>query len=168
MTWLAERPRGSNEEAFDELYRTYYPRIVRYALRRTSRDEALDVAAETFTVAWVRLQDVPKDPGPWLYTVARNHLLHRGRLADRWTPTILRNGSMVIGDHSETVISVIAALASLTPRDRELLMLVAWDGLSPAECSRILNCTAATFAVRLHRARKRLERAMEPPDGSED
>jgi RNA polymerase sigma-70 factor (ECF subfamily) len=55
---------------------------------------------------------------------------------------------------------VLAALARLGDADRELLTLVAWHGLSPREAARVVGCSAATYFVRLHRARRRLEQAM--------
>ncbi len=155
------------ELRFDELYRSHYVAILRYALRRTTRDEALDIAADTFTVAWQRLDDIPLEPTAWLFVVARNHLLHRSRLNTRRIPTELADDHLVVGDHSETVADVMTALAELSPKDRELLLLVAWDGLAPDQCAAVLGCSKSTFAVRLHRARRRLDRALGPPDGTE-
>ena len=55
---------------------------------------------------------------------------------------------------------IAAALAGLREGDREVLTLLAWDGLTPAQASESLGCSRATFAVRLHRARRRLEREL--------
>jgi RNA polymerase sigma-70 factor (ECF subfamily) len=62
-----------------------------------------------------------------------------------------------LGDRDE----VLAAFASLGERDREVLRLVAWDGLVAAEAADVLGVTRLAFAVRLHRARRRLQRALE-------
>jgi RNA polymerase sigma-70 factor (ECF subfamily) len=73
------------------------------------------------------------------------------------------------GDPGESVGDaelVRAALARLSERDRETLMLVAWHGLSPSRAARAAGCTRAAFAVRLHRARARLAAqlaSVEPP-----
>jgi RNA polymerase sigma-70 factor (ECF subfamily) len=61
--------------------------------------------------------------------------------------------------HPEDVVgtaSLIQAFNALDERDREALALVAWDGLAPREAAIVAGCSAATFSVRLHRARKRL------------
>ncbi len=58
--------------------------------------------------------------------------------------------------------AVLAALARLSDEDRELLTLVAWQGLKPAEAARVVGCSTATYFVRLHRARKRLADALTP------
>jgi RNA polymerase sigma-70 factor (ECF subfamily) len=56
---------------------------------------------------------------------------------------------------------VLAAFAALRERDREVLRLVAWDGLTPAEAASVLDVTRLAFSVRLHRARRRLQHALE-------
>jgi len=55
----------------------------------------------------------------------------------------------------------MTALAGLRERDREVLLLVAWEGLEPARAAAALECSRAAFAVRLHRARRRLAAALE-------
>ena len=52
------------------------------------------------------------------------------------------------------------ALATLAERDREALLLISWDGLSPGQAAAVLGCSRPTFAMRLHRARKRLSAAL--------
>jgi RNA polymerase sigma-70 factor (ECF subfamily) len=60
-------------------------------------------------------------------------------------------------------MGVLRALAELPEDDREVLVLVAWQGLSPKDAARVVGCSSAAFRVRLHRARKRLGQAMESP-----
>jgi RNA polymerase sigma-70 factor (ECF subfamily) len=52
----------------------------------------------------------------------------------------------------------------LSERDREILLLVAWDGLEPARAARALGARPGAFAVRLHRARRRLAKLLADPD----
>jgi RNA polymerase sigma-70 factor, ECF subfamily len=59
--------------------------------------------------------------------------------------------SAATGDHQ-----ILEALAALRESDREALLLCAWEGLSTKEAAAVVGCSAATFAVRLHRARGRL------------
>jgi hypothetical protein len=70
-----------------------------------------------------------------------------------------------VADAVSERLSVLTALAALPEADRELLTLVAWHGLKPNEAARVVGCSTATYFVRLHRARRRLERAMaDPPE----
>jgi DNA-directed RNA polymerase specialized sigma24 family protein len=68
---------------FDEIYQAHGRAILGYALRRTSIDAAQDIAAETFLVAWRRIDEVPKEPLPWLLGVARRILANQRRSATR-------------------------------------------------------------------------------------
>jgi RNA polymerase sigma-70 factor (ECF subfamily) len=150
-------------ERFEGLFRENYAAVRGYALRRARREEAQDVVAETFAVAWRRLDDVPVDALPWLYGVARRVLANQRRSADRSAALEQRlatapptSGS---GDPGESVGDaeiLSAAFARLSDSDREALMLVAWHGLYGARAARAAGCTRAAFAVRLHRARARL------------
>jgi len=70
-----------------------------------------------------------------------------------------------VADEVAERTAVLAALAALPAADMELLTLVAWHGLKPAEAARVVGCSTAAYFVRLHRARRRLERAMaDPPE----
>ena len=140
--------------------------LLAYALRRVARPEdAADVVAETFLVAWRRLDDVP--PGeqarPWLYGVARRQLanqrrgqLRRSQLADRLRDELPAAVAAVAGGEDDRVLAVRAALARLDEADRELLALNGWERLSPGEIAVVLELPAVTLRSRLHRARKRL------------
>jgi RNA polymerase sigma-70 factor, ECF subfamily len=129
--------------------------------RRTVPDEAEDVVAETFLVAWRRVDDVPVEPLPWLLGVARKILANRRRATGRrleFQDTLARTSSSGPdpADEVQTKLDVLAAIGRLPVAEREALTLSAWDGLTAAEASTVLGCTRATFAVRLHRARRRL------------
>jgi RNA polymerase sigma-70 factor (ECF subfamily) len=156
---------------FDSLFTEHQRRVLAYAMRRArSLEDAEDVAAETFTIAWRKLDAIPRDePLPWLYAVARrvlaNHrrgLGRRERLAallrvdDVVTP--VRAGEDVDGP-------VFAALASLSAADQELLRLVAWEELGNQGIATVLGITANAVAIRLHRVRARFAAALaEKPD----
>jgi RNA polymerase sigma-70 factor (ECF subfamily) len=156
-------------ERFTALYDTYHPRVHAYAVSRTGRQLAEEVTSETFCVAWRRFGDLPDPPLPWLLGIARNVLRESFRAQARrdsieaelrvWTSDTELTG----GDAGETVVeraTVLQALARLSDDDRELLTLVAWHGLSPKEAAKAIGCSTATYFVRLHRARKRLERTL--------
>ena len=144
-----------------------------YALRRTDPEEARDVVAETFTVVWRRLEDVPggDDALPWLLATARRQLANRRRsaatrdryaAASRAADTGSRDPADEVTDRSE----LAAAFDRLSPDDRETLALIAWDGLRPRDAAVVQGCSAATFAVRAHRARGRLAALLETGDVS--
>jgi RNA polymerase sigma-70 factor, ECF subfamily len=170
-----DRLEPARNERFESLFREHYAAVRGYALRRAPPDMAPDVVAETFLVAWRRLDDVPADPLPWLYGVAWRVLANARRSADRGLALERRLAAAAVpaglGDPGERLGEaeiVRAALARLSERDRETLMLVAWEELSPARAARAAGCTRAAFAVRLHRARGRLAAqlaSLEPPAG---
>lgn len=151
---------------FEELFRRHHAALVGYVRRRAPRDVVDDVVAETFLVAWRRLERVPQDELPWLFGVARNVLAthRRGasrREALRWRLLRARSerGRVEAADGVDR--RVAEALAKLGPKDREALTLVAWEGLEPHEAAVVLGEAPGTFRVRLHRARCRLRRLLE-------
>ena len=143
-----------------------------YALRRAaSRDDALDAVAETYTVAWRRRADSPADPDevrPWLFGIARRCLAD----IDRSTARATRLGAKLAEAFIEGVVPdpasrtdsdqepVRQAMAGLSDSDRELVALIAWEGLTPAQAAVALDLTPAATRVRLHRARTRLKHAL--------
>jgi RNA polymerase sigma factor (sigma-70 family) len=148
---------------FERLYGEFAPDVQAYVLRRVGPESVGDVVADVFLVAWRRLDDLPSSPRPWLLGVARKTVANHLRSARRRTALVDRlrvtaSGSAVDAARAEPVW---AALASLGERDREALMLVAWDGLSREEAAAVLGCSSGTFRVRFHRARAKLGRALD-------
>lgn len=133
--------------------------VLAYALRRTSRDDAADVVAETFLVAWRRLDDVDERTAlPWLYAVARRVLLSQQR-ATRRQQAIVQRVAAGLPEAPDMPLGsprVLEALAALSEAEREVLMLAAWEELSSGEAARVLGCSATAYRIRLHRARRRL------------
>jgi RNA polymerase sigma factor (sigma-70 family) len=162
---------GDDAEAFTTIYRRYHTRVLGYALVHSRRDVAEDIAHETFLTAWRKLEEIPSDdPLPWLLGVARNHRLkqlaagHRReaiaerieRLSDERDTAAWDTGDLVVERAAG-----LAAFASLPETDAEVLILSAWYGLSAARAATVLRCTKALYYVRLHRARRRLARALQ-------
>jgi RNA polymerase sigma-70 factor (ECF subfamily) len=134
------------------------------------------VAAETFLIAWRRLDDVPPHEAalPWLLVTARRVLANRRRTAGRATaiePLLEADVSGATGLDPADAVAERAALAAASRRldetDRETLALIAWDGLAPREAAVVAGCSAATFAVRAHRAKRRLASLLAAEDPSE-
>ena len=148
---------SDDEARFSAIFRNLGA-VTAYAQRRGSRDsEAL--AAEVMTIAWRRLDRVPRDdPAPWLYATARNLLL-----AERRRTTAVGELPDLAMPASEPVSldpAIDRALRALSPNDREALLLVAWEDLTPAQAARALGMNATAFRVRLLRARRRLQAAL--------
>jgi len=157
----------SENARFAELWRDNYPPVLAYLARRAP-DQARDLAADVFTVAWRRLSDVPEDPLPWLIGVARKVLANDRRAARRRSALRLRlatERAPLADDPAARFDSpdLQQAWRSLSARDRELLALLAWEGLTPAQAALVLGCSEGALAVRLHRARARLARALADP-----
>jgi RNA polymerase sigma-70 factor (ECF subfamily) len=153
MTHVLER--AAAEERFRPVF-CHLAAITAYARRRGSAD-ADAIAAETMTIAWRRLADVPRDdPLPWLYATARNLVLAERRGSPRSTVLDRFDAAAPTADLHELDPELELALHRLSPTDREALLLVAWEDLTPAQAARALGVNATAFRVRLLRARRRL------------
>lgn len=152
------------EARFRRVCEAHTAAVLAYALRRTSRDDAADVVAETFLVAWRRLDDVDERTVlPWLYAVARNVLLSQQRATRRQQAIAERVAAALpeAGEMPSRSPRVLDALAALSEGEREVLMLAAWEELSSSEAARVLGCSATAYRIRLHRARKRLRERLD-------
>ena len=149
------------EQRFRKAYDEHVRAVAAFALRRTpTAADAEDIVSETFLVAWRRFGEAPADLRPWLFGVARHVLRHhyratqrRDALSDRLAGALARLGP----EPSVDAGWLAEALPKLSETDRDVLTLTAWEGLSHAEAAQVLGCSATAVAVRLHRARGRLE-----------
>jgi RNA polymerase sigma factor (sigma-70 family) len=172
MTGRTGTPRfvRSNEElAFAELYNRYYRSIQDYCRRRVAGDLVDDVVAETFLTAWRRLDDVPAGDAAlvWLYRVAYRLVGHQWRSTARRLRLEARL-RFVVHHHTfpadESVIDgaehrlALDAAACLGTTDSEVLRLAAWEQLSIADISAVLEITPNATKQRLHRAKQNLAR----------
>jgi RNA polymerase sigma factor (sigma-70 family) len=151
---------------FEELFRANSRPILAYALRRVAQPEdAADVLSEVMLIAWRRLDDVPpgREARLWLFGVAQRVLANqsrsdhrRSRLGERLRQTVSETFARDHAEAHESRDAVRAAVWRLPEADRELLLLVSWEGLEPSEAAQVLAITASTARTRLHRARARL------------
>jgi len=157
---------GPDPEAWlAALWDEHSGRVQAYLLRRSDPDTAQDLLSETFLVAWRRIAEVPDAALPWLLVVARN-LAANAERAERRRHALAtalvrleRAAPALPGAPEELVVerdTLLRALAGLAEAERESLLLVAWDGLSPAQAAEVAGCSRATLHVRLHRARRRM------------
>ncbi|WP_167735944.1 sigma-70 family RNA polymerase sigma factor [Nocardioides sp. 503] len=161
---------SDREARLAAVYDECAPRVHAYAVRHCGPDEADDVLAETFAVAWRRLDDVPDPAIGWLIVTARHVIAGRRRTARRREeldrhyaeqPEIARLASEPGAD--EVVVrraTVLQALDTLSEREREALLLTAWDGLGHADAAAVARCSTRAFRARLMRARARLTAAL--------
>ncbi|MGI5486279.1 RNA polymerase sigma factor [Microtetraspora malaysiensis] len=154
---------------FEAVYRRTYEQILGYAVRRcSSPEDAADVVAETYVIAWRRITELPDGEAGklWLYGVARrvlaNHRRSERRRLTRHTELTdeIEHLYAAPSHHSEQY-GVDEAMAMLSDSDRELLALALWEGLDPGEIATVLDCSRNAARIRLHRARKRFAKALE-------
>lgn len=152
---------------FEAMFDDHFRSLLGYALRRVADPSAAaDVVADTFLVAWRRLDDVPAEPECrlWLYGTARRVLANhhrserrRSELAAKYAATL----RTAVPEPDASSVDLCEALARLDPDDAELLMLTAWEGLTPIELAQMWGMPAATVRTRLHRARRRLREGLD-------
>ena len=164
---------GNNESMdrtarFEALYRRYAPAVKSYALRRAAPSMADDVVSDVFLVCWRRLDEAPADVLPWLFGIGRRALSTRRRGESRRHALSDRLAATAIDIEAQKVESgsLRAALDSLSAADRELLLLIAWEDLTPTQAAAALGIKAPTARVRLLRARRRLASALETAESS--
>lgn len=154
----------------EEIYEEFSGLILAYASQRTADpQDAADVVAETFVVAWRRIDEVPAgdEARPWLYGVARrvlaNHhrsVRRRSRLHDRIATELAAGFRKATPAEGPDIERVAVAFEALSADDQELLTLVGWDGLGRDEVAAVVGCSRANVRVRLHRARRRFAREL--------
>ena len=157
----------STEEArLESLFYEHFSAVRTYTRRRAPEALVDDVVAETFLVAWRKIDHLPDDVRPWLLGVARKTLSTQLRAARRRTSLVEK---LKTAERSEAAFSqvdgldseLVDSLRSLSPTDQEILALAAWEELKPREAATVLGVSPAWYRVRLHRAKRRLLRELE-------
>ncbi|GGS39053.1 RNA polymerase sigma factor [Actinokineospora fastidiosa] len=159
---------------FGDLFDRYARSVHRYLARRVGEGAADDLLAETFVTAWAARRRY--DPGRaavrvWLFGIATNlcrkhrrdelrNLDLSARLSRREVGTALPESEAIDRvDAAARVGRLASALIALPAADRDVLLLTAWAGLTPAEAGAALGIPAGTARSRLHRARSALRTA---------
>ena len=151
------------EERLTAIFHEHADAVRAYVSTLVPAESVDDVVSDTFLAAWRRIGDVPQAPRGWLIGTARRAASNNRRGARRRLSLVDRLAGRapqgMAADHTDDspgADSVRAALAGMSERDRETLVLSAWLDLDNATAAEVLGCTTRTFAVRLHRARARL------------
>lgn len=140
-------------QRFERIYEEHLDRVRAYVRRRAPESLVDDVVADVFVVCLRRIDDVPRNALPWLYAVARKTLANERRRRERVAPPEL---DVAYEPEPAGDPRLAAAFAALSDADREILRLVAWEGLSPRAAAHVLDCSPVAARVRYHRAKSRL------------
>ena len=158
---------------FDALFREHVAGVASFCRWRShSHSDADDAVAEVFWIAWRRLDDVPVGAAAraWLYATARRVMANQARANTRRSKLIEKLGAQAAAAAGDFTLAsaddplnsrVQDVLVALSPRDREILLLAEWEGLTPAEIAGVIHAPAVTVRVRLHRARRRFRAVFE-------
>lgn len=157
----------TRDQRVGALFSMHAARLFAYARRYGPAELAEDLVSDAFVVAIRREDHLPDDPGEayaWLVgtirKIAANQRRRDASYDKYWQEAVRMYWSTERADSPEIVVAerdaCLAALANLSAPDRELLLLVAWDGLTPEQAGTALGISRRTLAVRLHRARQRL------------
>lgn len=159
------------ERRFTELYDTYHRQVYAYFKRRTDVEMAQEGTAETFLVAWRRLDRVPEGDRalPWLYSVARRVLSNQYRSRRRLLRLKQKVRATALDSPASPETAVVRrveerealeALDRLRSLDQELLRLAIWEELPHRKIAEALGCSPHAVDQRIHRAAKRLAREL--------
>jgi len=165
---MGERVDLERENRFLAAHASTHDGIYRYFRRRTEgAATAEDLCAEVFRIVWEKSGHGDDLSAMVLYGVARNVLRNYDRSVSRSAGLLgalhLERNHETAGDES----LVLEAIENLAPKEREVLLLTYWDGLSAVEVSQLLNTSATAVRMRLHRARKELGRLLQKQSVSE-
>lgn len=143
----------------EELHRLYAQNVYRYAYRRIlDVESARQITNDSFRLAWQRAIPVGPDALPWLLVTARNLVSNEIRSKGREQKLALKVATQRVtglrNEESQLGEQVRSVLETLRVKDREVLMLAYWDGLSTTEISAVLECSVESAKSRLFRARK--------------
>jgi RNA polymerase sigma-70 factor (ECF subfamily) len=157
-------------DRFERCFRDHYAQVLAFSMRRVSgREIAEDVVADSFAVAWRRRDRIPDPALPWLYAIAGHVIANQYRSTRRRhnLDTRLAHETGTVAPASDPAESLghrdafAAAFAHLAEPEREVLRLIAWDGLDTRDAARAFGCSPGAFRVRLHRARRKLAKQLE-------
>ena len=144
---------------FEELFRAHAGAVHRYVMRRCAPSDVQDLTADVLLVAWRRRQDVPEGAElPWLYRTASYILANHHR---KGRPTPVEHLPEEPDDVDPADLAIVddevrEVLEALSPRDRRILLLHAWEGLDGEGLAAVLGISRGGADAALSRARSRL------------
>ncbi len=167
-------PTDLADQRFREIYETHQRHVLAYFLRRTDATSARDGAAETFLVAWRRMEDLQDGEVtlPWLYGVARKVLANQRRSRDRYQALNMKLSHVGSAENPSPEVIVLRraedkemldAIARLRVEDQEVIRLAVWEELPHAQIGEVVGTSAHAITQRLHRITKQLARDLHRP-----
>ncbi len=145
------------------------PAARRFTTETKAASKTTELIAYVVAVVGVGITALTVDADPnfgaeraWLYIIARRTLANQRRATKR-RHALADRLHVSLSGHVESDTRLAEALAMLAEQDREALLLIAWEGLSCDDAARVVGCRAATFRMRLHRARRRLSEHLNDP-----
>ncbi|WP_341955952.1 sigma-70 family RNA polymerase sigma factor [Microbacterium sp. LWH13-1.2] len=155
----------SREVLYRTLFDEYWPRVRRHVACFVDNPEEVDeIAAEVFVVAWRKLNPAKPMGLRWFLRVADNKLrdvMRRGQSRTRAIEAMTRGMQASEELHPLEALALRQALQSLNARERQVVVLTYWDGLSAGEVSEVLRCSQAAVWTTLTRARQKLRGQLE-------
>ena len=148
-------------QRFERIYAEHVDAVRAYVRRRAPQSVVEDVVADVFVVALRRIDDVPRNALPWLYAVARKTLANERR---KRHDLPLEQEPSYEAEYEPGPVGdprLATAFAALTDADREILRLVAWEGLPFRDVARVLDVSPVAARVRFHRAKARLREQLD-------
>jgi RNA polymerase sigma-70 factor (ECF subfamily) len=155
---------------FEGVFSAHSTAVYRYFRRRAALDDAEDLTADVLATAWRRREDVPEGAElPWLYRTAGFVLANHRR---KGRPVPVEDVPEEVDDADPAQLAVIdddlrAVLTALSPRDRRILLLHAWEGLDGDQLAAALGIGRGGADAALSRARARLRQVWADRDASE-
>lgn len=142
-----------------------------YCARRLSAADANEASVDVFVVAWQKRDQIPDGAGarPWLYGIARNVVRNQARGARRWSRLTAKALAVSEISPANPELQVVRRLEDrlvgdaakqLSERDREVLLMHAWEDLTVAEIATALGLSTTAAHMRLRRALERLAKAL--------
>lgn len=157
----------NTETAFEGSARVLTTALMAYFIRRVDPvDDASDCVSETLMVLWRRRDQLPAsldEQRAWSFGVAKGVMANyrRGKVRRVALSEKLRAGLVYEPSLGQQLDSeVLAALDGLRPKDRELVILIVWDGFGVAEAGALLGLSPTTARTRYSRARKNLKASL--------
>lgn len=171
---LIQRAATGDRSAFEDLYRRYARPVFGLALRRLGdRGRAEDAVQETFASVWRSASSYRPDRGPgapWLYAIARNAIVDRARSRTEIPADVPDEATHEPGPGDRVEQGWIAwrvhsALEELPEREREVIALAYWSGLSQSEVAEFLDIPLGTVKTRTRAALGHLSELLEEDFG---
>ena len=171
---MGKVPPTNNRTHFESIYEEHRLPVLAYCVRRTRSADAADACSETFLVAWRRIDDIPPPPEtlPYLYGIAGRVLSNQLRTMHRRSRLDAKISNLGVAPPADPASrrrpkllgtqEVVAAVRRLKPKDREIVMLYAWEDLPRDTIAEMMGMTRAAIDQRIHRSYQRLARILEP------